>query len=228
MAYYQDRQVGLPGVDYREVTSTDGEYDTYNYSAEPTAGWANDRVFPYHRGTDDGSAYGYVWVTEWDTTEDADEFEAFYRSILDAHDAERLDNGTYRIEDGRFADAFRVETNGTRVTIVNGPTPGAIGSIRPDVAASTASNGTATTTTTAAGTTTAEPTTAAGTTTTEPTTAAEDGTETVASDANRTTDGGGTTGASSPGFGPFAALAALAALLAGVGHLARRRTRRRR
>jgi hypothetical protein len=223
MAYYQDRQVDLPGIDYREVANADGEYDTYNYSTEPTAGWANDRVFPYHRGTGNDSEHGYVWVTKWDTAEGAAEFEEFYRSILDAHDAERLDNGTYVVEDGRFADAFHVEANGTRVTIVNGPTPGAIESIRPGIVGSAAPNGTATTTADAA--TTGEPTTAAETETTdEPATGEDEGPGTTA---GGDTDDSGTTGASSPGFGLGAALAALLAG-AGVALLAGRRTGRRR
>ncbi|MFC6725652.1 Hvo_1808 family surface protein, partial [Halobium palmae] len=131
MAYYQDRRHDLPGIDYRDIANAEGEYDTYNYTTQATAGWANDRVFPYHEGSGDEARSGYVWVTEWDTERDAREFESFHESVLAANGAEDLSNGRYAVTDGAFADHFLVHRNGTRVTVVIGPSADAVESIRP-------------------------------------------------------------------------------------------------
>jgi hypothetical protein len=128
MFWYQARVNRADTIPVQSVARTDGPLDQFNYDAEPSAGWGNDRLFPYRNG--DGE-YGYVWVTEWDTEQDASQFARTYRSVLAANDAERQDDGTYVIEDGSFADAFRIDREGTRVTIVNGPEPSALSDIRP-------------------------------------------------------------------------------------------------
>jgi hypothetical protein len=128
MFWYQARESGATTVNPRELVQTDSPFDTYNYDAEPSAGWGNDRVFPYHHP--DRAEGGYVWVTEWDTPNDAREFRRAHEAILRAHDAERQ-NGTWVIPEGQYADAFRVTRDGTRVTIVNGPDPAAVAAIRP-------------------------------------------------------------------------------------------------
>ncbi|MFB6142611.1 MAG: Hvo_1808 family surface protein [Halorientalis sp.] len=130
MFWYQARTADADTVAPASIGRTDSPFDIYNYDARPSAGWANDRVFPYRRGSGEDAAGGYVWVTEWDTERDAREFERAYGAILRAHDATRSGN-VWTIEDGRFADAFRVTRDGTRVTVVNGPTPRAVRDIRP-------------------------------------------------------------------------------------------------
>ncbi len=131
MFWYQARTADADTVDLRSISDTEGPYDTYNYDAEPSAGWGNDRLFPYQKGSGADAEYGYVWVTEWDTEEDAREFQRAYRAILDAQDAEQRAENTYVIPDGGFEDAFRVTRSGTRVTIVNGPTTDDLDDIRP-------------------------------------------------------------------------------------------------
>ena len=131
MFWYQARTTGADTIDPRSLSDTESPYDTYNYDAEPSAGWGNDRLYPYQQGSGSNAEYGYVWVTEWDTEEDAREFRRAYRAILDAQDAEQRAENTYVIPDGEFADAFRVTRSGTRVTIVNGPTTDDLGDIRP-------------------------------------------------------------------------------------------------
>ena len=131
MFWYQARTAGADTVDPRSISDTEGPDDTYNYDAKPSAGWGNDRLYPYQQGSGSNAEYGYVWVTEWDTEEDAREFRRAYRAILDAQDAEQRAENTYVIPDGEFADAFRVTRSGTRVTIVNGPTTDDLGDIRP-------------------------------------------------------------------------------------------------
>ncbi|WP_248895282.1 Hvo_1808 family surface protein [Haloplanus halobius] len=140
MFWYQARTSGANRNLANSLFRTSGEYDMYNYDAEPSAGWGNDRVFPYQRTAAGETQYGYVWVTEWDSERDATQFVEAYRAILDAHDATER-NGTHVIPNGEFADAFRIDRDGTRVTIVNGPTPTAVRQIRPAEAADGNSSG---------------------------------------------------------------------------------------
>ncbi|PSQ58213.1 hypothetical protein BRD18_06065 [Halobacteriales archaeon SW_7_71_33] len=92
--------------------------DRYNYSHPASAGWGGDTVRAYER---DGN-YAYVWRTVWDTERDAREFRDAYRELLASKGAVERGDGRYRIEDGNFADAFRVQWTGDTVTIVNAPT----------------------------------------------------------------------------------------------------------
>ena len=133
MFWYQAREYGADTVDPRAFMETNSRYDTYNYDAAPSAGWANDRLFPYHNGTGETAEYGYVWKTEWDTETDANEFYDAYLRMLDAHEVERTSEGYYRIPDGQFADTFAVVRNGTTVTVVNGPDAAAVSDIRPSI-----------------------------------------------------------------------------------------------
>ncbi|WP_338740978.1 Hvo_1808 family surface protein [Haloplanus salilacus] len=132
MFWYQARTARADTVPVRSITQTSGPLDMYNYDAEPSAGWGNDRVFPYQKGSSDDARNGYVWVTEWDTEEDADEFVEAYGAILEAQGVSDVDGeGVYVVPDGEFEDAFRIDRDGTRVTIVNGPTTDAVSDIRP-------------------------------------------------------------------------------------------------
>jgi hypothetical protein len=131
MFWYQAREAGADTIPPGSVARTNDPLDTYNYDAEPSAGWGNDRLFPYRNTRAGDTRYGYVWTTEWDDRRDATQFVDAYRAILDAHDAERRSNGTYVVPDGDYADAFRIDRNGTRVTVVNGPTAAALSDIRP-------------------------------------------------------------------------------------------------
>jgi hypothetical protein len=95
----------------------------YDYDHPITAGWGGDRIVPYTNGT----AGGYVFASTWDTERDARQFHEGYLDLLDRHDAERVGPGVYRIpEPSPYADAFRVVRNGTRVTVVNGPSVDAL------------------------------------------------------------------------------------------------------
>jgi hypothetical protein len=131
MFWHQARESGAETIDPRTLSDVDGRYDTYNYAADPSAGWGNDRLFPYRNQTSEDGEYGYVWVTEWDTRADAREFQRAYQAILDAQNAEQRAESTYVIPEGQFADAFRVTRSGTRVTIVNGPRVDDLDDIRP-------------------------------------------------------------------------------------------------
>jgi len=94
--------------------------DRYSYQSAPSAGWAGDTVVPYHNGSGGG---GYVWVSRWDSTEDAREFARAYRGALVETHGASADGNVYVVpEESEFADAFRVTRSGDTVRIVNGPT----------------------------------------------------------------------------------------------------------
>jgi hypothetical protein len=131
MFWYQARSSNAETVDPGELFETDSAHDTYNYAATPSAGWGNDRVFPYHKGSGPSAEYGYVWVTEWDTERDAREFLEAYRSILRAQEANQEAANVWVVPEGPYADAFRVTQRGTRVVIVNAPTTDDLDDVRP-------------------------------------------------------------------------------------------------
>ncbi len=113
-------------VSKSQLGNTDRPFETYNYSNPATAGWAGDRVVPYHNGN---GQYGYVLRTAWDTRKDAKQFESAYLNVLTKHlDGKRVDGaggpGTVvRIPDGKpFGDAYRVYRTGKTITVVDAPT----------------------------------------------------------------------------------------------------------
>ena len=201
MFWYQARTARAQTVSPASVGGTTNQYDIYNYDAEPSAGWGNDRVFPYAKGSGEDAQYGYVWVTEWDSEQDAEEFAEAYGQILVAQgvpeneieDGDEIE-GQYVIPSGEFADAFRIDRQGTRVTIVNAPTAEDLSDVRP-----------------APGGGSADGSSGDGASTDgDGTAATSDG-----SDAGTTSDdGSGSTGLEAPGFGPLTAVLALIAAVA--------------
>ncbi|QIB76143.1 hypothetical protein GL213_02005 [Halogeometricum borinquense] len=107
-------------IDRQSLRQATGQYSRYNYTSGASAGWGGDTLVPYRS---ESGEFGYVWAIEWDTEADAEQFDERYRkSLLQLRmNAERIDSETYVIRDGPFADAFRIQQNGTRVTIVNAP-----------------------------------------------------------------------------------------------------------
>ncbi|MBX0322791.1 Hvo_1808 family surface protein [Halomicroarcula sp. F13] len=93
----------------------------YRYESEPSAGWGGDSVVPYRNASGAG---GYVWVSTWDSEEDARQFARAYRAALvEEHGATQPRTNVYVVPDSSsFADAFRVTRSGDTVRIVNGPT----------------------------------------------------------------------------------------------------------
>ncbi|MFB6126106.1 MAG: Hvo_1808 family surface protein [Halolamina sp.] len=94
-------------------------YDAYDYAANASDGWAGDRLVPYRNG----NRTGYVWRLRWENASEAAAFaDAYRRTLLLRLLAEEVRPGVYRVEDGPFADAFRVTVEGDTVTVVNAPT----------------------------------------------------------------------------------------------------------
>ena len=114
-------------VDTEHHTTADGPYSPRNYSHPATAGWAGDTFVPYT----DGDRAGYVWKLRWDSSVDARAFAAAYRDGLGRQGAQSVDNDTYVIPEGPFADAFRIERDGDTVVVTNAPTVSDLGEIRP-------------------------------------------------------------------------------------------------
>ncbi|MFB6171261.1 MAG: Hvo_1808 family surface protein [Haloarculaceae archaeon] len=100
--------------------------DPFNYDLRYTSGWDGDRLHVYQK---DGET-AYVWRLAWDSPADAREFASGYRRLLAHHGGERVGTDTWRIDDGPFADAFRVRVQGDTVTIVNAPTVDALDAVR--------------------------------------------------------------------------------------------------
>ena len=137
MFWDQARTADARTVDPSVIGRTDGQFDQYNYDAPPSDGWDGDRIVPYRK---DGE-YGYVWVTQWDTEQDAREFREAYFAILRAHDARTTEEGIRVVDDGPYADAFLVSQDGTRIVVVNGPTPDDVRDIRPGLDAAESDGG---------------------------------------------------------------------------------------
>jgi PGF-CTERM protein len=129
MLWYQAAQYGADTIDPNSLRDTTNEYDRFNYVSEPSEGWVADKLYPYKRGSDDG----YVWTTEWETAEDATEFQQAYGAILNAHGATETDSGAYVISEGNFSGAYGVDVTDKQVTIVHAPTEAGLFELRPSL-----------------------------------------------------------------------------------------------
>ncbi len=101
--------------------------ERYEYTSEPSAGWAGDSLVPYRNGS---GGYGYVWETAWDTERDARQFADAYRSILEGRASSHPSEDVYVLpESDPYGDAFRVVRDGDRVTVTNAPTRGDLSAV---------------------------------------------------------------------------------------------------
>ena len=154
MFWYQAFEYDHPVLDpsasvaenVRIHTQPDTELRTraaYNYAHEATDGWAGDELYPYRNGDVDGDSDGaesdtdggdgYVWVTEWQTPEDAAQFHETYLRMLTAHGDDAHEPGeVYAIDDGDFRGAYGVERENTTVTIAHAPEPADVLDLRPE------------------------------------------------------------------------------------------------
>jgi len=141
MFWWQSYRYGASVVPPGSILTQGDPFDQFNYTSAPSSGWAGDTIVPYHRAG--ASSDGYVWVTQWQTPRDARQFLAGYRTVLAAHNATKA-SGTdlWQVpQSDPYAGTYRVVENGTRVTIVEGPTPEAVADIRPDLAGAGSSAG---------------------------------------------------------------------------------------
>lgn len=98
----------------------------FDYDQPYTDGWAGDELVTYvdaDAGADaTADDAGYVWESEWRSSEDARQFVTGYLELLDLHDAEAVDDrrDTYVIDD-EYPGAYYLEVDGETVTIVRAP-----------------------------------------------------------------------------------------------------------
>ncbi len=118
----------------------DGEppaYGMFNYGTEYATGWAGDRLHVYRNGDE----IGYVWRLAWDSRADAATFADGFDELLAYWGAERVEGGSYRIDDGGYEGAYRVDVDGDTVTVVHAPDTDALSAVsenaEPDTAEST-------------------------------------------------------------------------------------------
>ncbi len=106
-----------------------------NYTHPATTGWEGGAVTPYRNGTH----YGYVFETRWETERDARQFHGAYLDMLSRRGAREVGDGVYRIPEGKpFADAFRVVRQDETVVVTNAPTIGGLDGVhRPRANATT-------------------------------------------------------------------------------------------
>ncbi|WP_440766872.1 Hvo_1808 family surface protein [Natronorubrum sp. DTA7] len=98
-----------------------------DYDQPYTDGWAGDQLVTYvdseaANGTPATEETGFVWRTEWTSSEDADQFADGYGELLEINDAETVDDrdGLYVIDDA-YPGAYAVRTDGETVTVVRAP-----------------------------------------------------------------------------------------------------------
>jgi len=92
--------------------------DPFDYDLASTRGWDGDRLHVYEKGGETA----YVWKLVWDSPAEATEFADAYRALLSHWGGERVGDGVWRIDDGPFADAYRVRVDGDAVVVTNAPT----------------------------------------------------------------------------------------------------------
>jgi len=112
-------------IDAPDVEITEAQRTGLPYTAPAVDGWDGDRVVPYTNG----SATGYVFVSAWDTPDDASEFRAAYVSMLTEKGAREVREGIYRIAEGPFAGAYRIDRAGDRLTVVHAPSVAALSAV---------------------------------------------------------------------------------------------------
>lgn len=102
--------------------------DPFNYGVKPAKGWAGDRLHVYEKG----NLSGYVWQTKWDSQKDAQEFVGAYERLLSHWGGSKTkpNANIWVIQNGPYADAFRVTVTGETVTIVNAPTVSDLSDVR--------------------------------------------------------------------------------------------------
>ncbi|WP_201294022.1 Hvo_1808 family surface protein [Natronorubrum halalkaliphilum] len=113
-----------PSVIESEALLTD-DLGGFDYDQPYTDGWAGDELVTYIDATaeEPGAAdSGYVWETEWRSSEDAREFATGYLELLDIHDAEPIEDrqDSYVIDEA-FPGAYYLERDGETVTVVRAP-----------------------------------------------------------------------------------------------------------
>jgi|GEM_PF-215156 len=101
----------------------------YNYRVDAASGWRGGRLQVYRSPAGE---IGTVWRTTWNRPSDARTFHERYLELLSVYDARANEDyvGTATFEDSsRFDGRVAVLQNGSTVTVVHGPSLGALRSL---------------------------------------------------------------------------------------------------
>lgn len=129
-------QTGFDSYNQSEVVSPETVMNSQNddssnpldYGLPATTGWDGDRLHAYEKNGETG----YVWKLQWDSPQNATQFVATYRELLGHWGATQINENTWVIEDGPFADAFSVRVTDSTVVVVNAPTTEDLDDVRPE------------------------------------------------------------------------------------------------
>jgi hypothetical protein len=100
--------------------------DPLNYDLDATQGWVGDRIHVYQRGGETA----YVWRLAWESPAAAERFADAYRGLLGHWDGEPAGGDVWVVDEGPFADAYRITVDGDAVTITSAPTRGDLSEVR--------------------------------------------------------------------------------------------------
>ncbi|GAB7018653.1 Hvo_1808 family surface protein [Halostagnicola bangensis] len=114
-----------------------GEIAGIEYDHDYTDGWAGDELVTYVGENDSVEDSGYVWQTEWDSENDAEQFLDGYLELLNIHDADEVDDhrDTFEIDDETgYPGAYFVDHDGESVTVVRAPSVSELSELDADAA----------------------------------------------------------------------------------------------
>jgi hypothetical protein len=111
-------------------TGNVSDFNPLNYESAYSTGWDGDQLHVYRN---ESGELAYVWKLAWDSPQDTQQFVEGYERVLRYWGGEEVGPGTWRIDEGGFADAFHVDANDTTVTITNAPTVEQLSEVRSDV-----------------------------------------------------------------------------------------------
>jgi len=123
---YNESSVVDPGTFVNVDGVSVNRSDPLNYDLDATEGWVGDRIHVYQRGDETA----YVWRLVWESPAAAERFADAYRGLLRHWDGEPAGGDVWVIDEGPFADAYRVNVDGDTVTITGAPTRGALSEVR--------------------------------------------------------------------------------------------------
>lgn len=103
----------------------------YEFDHAITEGWAGDELVTYATEADDPNETGFVWQSEWASSDDAEAFVDGYGQLLALHDGEPVDGHQDTVViDEEYPGAYYLEHDAKTVTIVRAPSVDELPAIR--------------------------------------------------------------------------------------------------
>lgn len=123
MFWYQQHEYGInTGISDSQFSSTD-DVSRYNYEYDVTSGLEGDAVLPYYHDTENRT--GYIFATDWNSSNQASEFREGYVNILRGHGGEKhntdLDGEVYKLpEESGYGGVYYITQNNDRLEVTYG------------------------------------------------------------------------------------------------------------